>query len=309
MFINNEISFVYDKPAKYKDLTLYPVTVENAMEFDYYVGCLLVDKNSIPDVNIISMTYLDYLIKSTNEDNFYYHRLIGLLNLCAKPEERVGISEEEAKDRYNSGKDVLISKTENPETDSIEINNEKGIAWDKAIKLIKTSVGRNPFYFKEDKIYPFVKNGKTFIQIKDQFYTTTDFDNIKKIILDQNDVEQFDEKMRKSIRDDLEERRRIANKIKGTVKFCNFEEQMICLSIALCISLEEVKKMTLRKFKKYIARINHKMDYEIMTVSYSAAGVDGKKTPYPEHWMSDLNEKNKYSGITMSEEDLKNKVK
>ena len=152
-----------------------------------------------------------------------------------------------------------FDKTEHDESAIGEIRTQR-----KAIRLIKTSVGKNPFYFKEDKIYPFTKNGKTFIQIKDQFYTTTDFDNIKKIILDQNGVEQFDEKMKKSIRDDLEERRKIANKIKGTVKFCNFEDQMICVSIALGISLDEVKKLTIRKFKKYIARINHKIDMKLI---------------------------------------------
>jgi hypothetical protein len=84
---------------------------------------------------------------------------------------------------------------------------------------------------------------------------------------------------------------------------------MICISIALSISLEEVKNMTLRKFQKYIPRINHKIDYEILTVAYAAGGVDGKKTPYPEHWMSDLTQKNKYAGIIMGEDELKDKVK
>jgi len=306
MFLNNDVSYIYDEPARYKDLLIYPITVDKNEEFIRFVDCLLIDKNSIPDVKIISMSYLDYIIQYTDENNFYYQKLLELLNMCVKPNYGIKtISEEEAITRYNSGEEIIVSKTEDFEKDSIKINNLRGIPWEMSLKLVKISIGRKPFYFREEGIYSIKKNGKTFIYIKDAFYSTSDFDKIKKIILDQNDVEQFDERTSKQVRDELDKREKIANELRGGTKLCGFEEQMICLSISLGITIEEVKRMTIRKFNKYIRRINHKIDYEVFSVGYMAAGVDGKKHKYPSHWMADLDREQKYSSILLDESKIK----
>ena len=301
-FINNDISFVYDNPAQYNSLVIYPITIGEMLEFNCYVDCLLVDKNSIGDIKIISMSYLDYILKYTDEKNFYYQKLLALLKMCVKLDIGMkSISEEEAVERYNSGEDIIISKTENFEKDSIRVNNLHGISWEMSLKLVKTSIGRKPFYFREETIKIVEKKGKTFIYLKDSFYSTTDFDKIKKIILDQNDIKQIDEHTSKQVRDELDKREKIANDLRGGTKVCGFEEQMISLSIALGITIEEVKKITIRKFNKYIRRINHKIDYETFTVGYMAAGVDGKKHKYPSHWMADLDSERKYSSILLDE--------
>lgn len=51
----------YDKPIPYKKLLIYPVKMDKYLDFHLYISCLLLDKNSIPDSNVISMTYLDFL--------------------------------------------------------------------------------------------------------------------------------------------------------------------------------------------------------------------------------------------------------
>ena len=51
----------YDKPIPYKDLLIYPATMDRYLDFHFYISCLLLDKNSIPNPEVISMTYLQFL--------------------------------------------------------------------------------------------------------------------------------------------------------------------------------------------------------------------------------------------------------
>ena len=51
----------YDKPIPYKDLLIYPATMDRYLDFHFYITCLLLDKNSIPNPIVISMTYLQFL--------------------------------------------------------------------------------------------------------------------------------------------------------------------------------------------------------------------------------------------------------
>lgn len=71
----------FDEPIPYKDLLIYPVTMKDYLEFHLAVSCLLIDKNSIPDVNIISMSYLRFLYYQAFENKEPYVYMIKML-LC-----------------------------------------------------------------------------------------------------------------------------------------------------------------------------------------------------------------------------------
>lgn len=64
----------YDKPIPYKDLLIYPATMDRYLDFHFYITCLLLDKNSIPNPVVISMTYLQFLyyMASTTELPYLY---------------------------------------------------------------------------------------------------------------------------------------------------------------------------------------------------------------------------------------------
>lgn len=64
----------YDKPIPYKDLLIYPATMDRYLDFHFYITCLLLDKNSIPNPAVISMTYLQfmYYMASTTELPYLY---------------------------------------------------------------------------------------------------------------------------------------------------------------------------------------------------------------------------------------------
>lgn len=55
----------YDKPIPYKGLNIYPATMQDYIDFQWSSNCLTVDKNSIPDVNIIQMSYLEFIFYSS----------------------------------------------------------------------------------------------------------------------------------------------------------------------------------------------------------------------------------------------------
>ena len=64
----------FDEPISYKELKIYPATMKDYIEFHWLVSCLLIDKNSIPDINIISMSYLRFLYycSAVNEEPYVY---------------------------------------------------------------------------------------------------------------------------------------------------------------------------------------------------------------------------------------------
>lgn len=79
-----EIFYIYDEPVKYKNLTLYPATIRDYLRFYFFSECLTLDKNSISDAKIISMTYLDYMYSVSTEENPYVAYFDALLRILTK---------------------------------------------------------------------------------------------------------------------------------------------------------------------------------------------------------------------------------
>jgi hypothetical protein len=63
-----EIELTFDLPVEYRGLLIHPINLKDYAMFYTLAQCLVIDKNSIPDIKVISMSYLEYLIK-TNMDN------------------------------------------------------------------------------------------------------------------------------------------------------------------------------------------------------------------------------------------------
>lgn len=72
-------------PFKVKDnnytLHIRPITVSMFPFYQHNVGILLIDKNQINDANIISMSYLQYLVEVVLQDEEYQKALVKILNL------------------------------------------------------------------------------------------------------------------------------------------------------------------------------------------------------------------------------------
>jgi len=83
---NYELYYIYDSPVPYKTLKFHPARMREYLQFFTVAQVLLLDKNSVPDAKIISMSYLEYIFHVANEDNFYMTFLDGLLRICLKAE-------------------------------------------------------------------------------------------------------------------------------------------------------------------------------------------------------------------------------
>ena len=83
--------YTFDKPVPYKRLLLYPVKLEDYVEFYTYVDCLLLEidafEGSIEDkIRVIQMKYLDFLFFSDSESNPTITKLYWLLCLMLRKE-------------------------------------------------------------------------------------------------------------------------------------------------------------------------------------------------------------------------------
>lgn len=73
----------FDKPIPYKNLEIYPLTVEQYLLFHTFLSCLFLEKKQ--QIEYINMSYLKFLIEEFSHGNTIpiYH-LVLLLELCLK---------------------------------------------------------------------------------------------------------------------------------------------------------------------------------------------------------------------------------
>lgn len=162
---------------------------------------------------------------------------------------------------------------------------------------------------KEEKTikYEYDKNGSPYFMIDDIKYYSEDFDEIRKIISEQNMIDLPDERIQKNVRDSLEEARRFKQKLNKN-KVASFEEQMMALATYTGWSLDEIYNMTYRKFVLAIRRANQIIMSNIYLTASMSGFVSFKDKSVLKSWISDINEEDKYSDVKMSPEKLQSKA-
>lgn len=255
--MDNTLYFTFDLPVPYKGLKLYPISMKDYMLFTSYSRCLTIDKNSIPDLKIISMTNLEYIFYATKEnveETPYLLLFDRLLSLCLKDEE--------------------------------------------SFKNMEESINR----YKYDD-----KKGKYFFTIGETDYDSDDFDEIRNIIAEQNLVELIDENISKEVRDSLEKAREFKRKQSGT-KSISLEDYMIALSVSAGWKLDYIYTMTARKFLKSIRRMDNLIHYKIYLAASMSGMVEFKDKSFIKHWLSELDDENKYSDVSVDLDEIQDKV-
>jgi len=95
----HEGKFTFDNPISFTDeILFYSATMKDYYQFYYCAEVLLIDKDSVPDIEVISMAYLDYLFKLSQEDSLVAARLYFLLSLVTKTNAediKLGVQDEE----------------------------------------------------------------------------------------------------------------------------------------------------------------------------------------------------------------------
>lgn len=157
--------------------------------------------------------------------------------------------------------------------------------------------------FKEQEVYI----GKDYgaFMVNDLEIDSELFDAIRKIIIIQNDIDfDIDEFINFEAEQALNRARNLLDKDSSTI-----EDYIDSYVVATKSSDKEVSELTIRKFYRYIRRINMFEDYKICQ-SASMSGMVTFKNPIS-HWMIQIERNDKYDNVkTSSEEfnDIKDKI-
>ena len=86
-----EQEFTNDEPVDFNGLLIYPVQVRNYFKFMTYSTILSIDKNTIPNPEIISMSYLEFLIhiitNSGEQSQGYAYAFYELFKMCTRKDD------------------------------------------------------------------------------------------------------------------------------------------------------------------------------------------------------------------------------
>lgn len=147
------------------------------------------------------------------------------------------------------------------------------------------------------------EKGHYLLKINDISIDGNDFDVIKRIICEQNGIDLSIYDLDPQVRKNLQETERLKSK-DNPDKDGSLEDKIISLSIETNMEEEKIFNMSIRKFKKYIKRVDHIIHYKIYTQA-SLSGFVKMEKHYP-HWLADISE-NVASNVT-SYDAVKNKI-
>lgn len=155
---------------------------------------------------------------------------------------------------------------------------------------------------KTDDITLHSDTGK--IQINGQEITPEIFDDLRRIIIIQNDID-FD--IDEFIHHDTEMLLLKAQKSsKKDEDAANIEDYIDSLIIAMHSTEERIMNMSIRKFWRYIKRFNLHENYTIAKTGESTGMVKFKEPI--KHWMCSIEEKDKYKHLKTDEGQLRSKI-
>lgn len=141
--------------------------------------------------------------------------------------------------------------------------------------------------------------------INDFLVTDEVFDDIRKVIIIQNDIDfDIDEFMNIDTVKALEKAREF--EAKKNKEKADIEDYIDSLIIGLKVTEEYVSNLTIRKFWRYIKRINKHEEYEACR-SGEMSGMVTFKEPI-HHWMTSIEVTDKYSDLKTDEDELRSKI-
>ena len=141
--------------------------------------------------------------------------------------------------------------------------------------------------------------------INDFLVTDEVFDDIRKIIIIQNDIDfDIDEFMNIDTVKALEKAREF--EAKKNKEKADIEDYIDSLIIGMKVTEEYVSNLTIRKFWRYIKRINKHEEYEACR-SGQMSGMVTFKEPI-QHWMTSIEVTDKYENLKTDEEELRSKI-
>lgn len=143
------------------------------------------------------------------------------------------------------------------------------------------------------------------ISINGELITNEIFDDMRRIIILQNDINfDIDEFMNIDTVKALEKAREF--EVKKNKETSDIEDYIDSLVIELSTTNDYVMNLTVRKFWRYIKRVNKHEQYEAC-LNGQMSGMATFKEPI-EHWMTSIEIKDKYENLKTDEGELREKI-
>lgn len=264
----------FGQPVKYCGLEIKPILVKDFYQFVDAKNVLTVDKNKIPDVDIIQMTYLRFLILMIMENEDMREDFLTILALT------LGLKYEAKKrDTAFQPNEILTQQTRKDEYYCC-VN-----GWDVAFRI------------NQDNTWLELYDGDNMIEITD-----SQFDELKDIILFQNIYDYDDMEMSDDFRRVVEEYYALKNK---DVILPTLEDRLMAVVVSSGYILEQLYNMPLRLFDALFEYSVNKLEYQINKLIINLAQAEVKGFTLS-HWVYKT-KKDKYSEVFTNAQDLVNK--
>ena len=259
----------YDNPVEYEGLKVYAIRVKDWLRFISAYDILAIDKTQISDVEIIQMSYLQYMMQLIIADDRCKDMFLTILDLCFHV-------------RYD---DAFYNK----DFDKNEV-----------LSFLDEDTGATAIYINGYNMYFFIENKyRVSIYIDGHLINATQFNDVIKIIQFQNFYDFDDTVLSDDVRKVIEQYYAIKNKGK---KMPSLDTKIISVMAKLSYTKDEIKEMDYRTFNKIFAMMLEDEDYNISHL-YKVQGADINI----EHWVY-KEDKPKYSEVFSSADEFRRKI-
>lgn len=259
----------YDNPVEYEGLKVYAIRVKDWLRFISAYDILAIDKTQISDIEIIQMSYLQYMMQLIIADDRCKDMFLTILDLCFHV-------------RYD---DTFYNK----DFDKNEV-----------LSFLDEDTGATAIYINGYNMYFFIENKyRVSIYIDGHLINATQFNDVIKIIQFQNFYDFDDTVLSDDVRKVIEQYYAIKNKGK---KMPSLDTKIISVMAKLSYTKNEIKEMDYRTFNKIFAMMLEDEDYNISHL-YKVQGADINI----EHWVY-KEDKPKYSEVFSSADEFRRKI-
>jgi hypothetical protein len=260
----------FGDPIIYNNIKIYPVLAKDYQRFLGVVDILKIEKNKVPDVEVIQMSYLYYLIQLIRFDEMVRYAFMTLLQLSF----HLDYNEDKLIEGFEPD-DILLQELPNNE-EVCFIN-----GWDVEIKT-------------RGKVASLVIGGHSI--------SSGEFEDVRRIILFQN-LHDFDE-IEMNMSDDF---RRVVEKYyelknKG-IHSPTVEDKALVIISHTSYTLETVKLLPMRSFDNLFHNIVAETDY----IATKALEIHLPKGKSIDHWIYKP-ERQKYMDVFQDADSVAKKV-
>ena len=257
----------FDEPVPFNGVLIYPIKVRDYFDFIACIDILKIEKNKVPDIEIIQMSYLAFVLRLIVDEDIYRRHFVDICKLCF----HIETGDEFTIDRFDHDQ-VLYCKDGDVEIFYINGYN---------IKFIQQ--GTNVVFY-----------------INDTAINGSDFDKIIDVICYLNFPNYDNEEMSEDFKRVMEEYYTLKNK---NIKPPTLEEQIIAVMGQTGMSKNKLIDETIYTLQAMVDSLIGKTDYMVQHI-YRSHTMTDKKLPDIEHWLIKSN-KDKYADVFSDLEEYK----